>query len=154
MTSKIVFHDQKIEIAVENGADARFYGELMYVIYDAPYCKLYFSDNTDYKVETTLQSIMDKLPETTFFKCNRSVIINICYYKRYRIQPPVIVTDDGKEFKLSRRNVKNFEMVKADLPRISSSCPKCHTCKIEDCESRIVFCRRKKICQNDKCNKE
>ena len=46
MTSKIVFHDQKMEIVVENGADARYYSEMMYVIYDAPYCNLHFSDNT------------------------------------------------------------------------------------------------------------
>jgi hypothetical protein len=143
-----------MEIAVENGADARYYGELVYVIYDAPYCNLHFSDNTDYKVETSLQAIMDNLPEATFFRCNRSVIINICYYKRYRIQPPVIVIDDGKEFKLSRRNVKDFVMKKTDLPRISLSCPKCHTCKIEECERRIVFCRREKIYQENKCNNE
>ena len=36
MTQKIVFHDQKMEIPIKNGADARYYGELMYVIYDAP----------------------------------------------------------------------------------------------------------------------
>jgi hypothetical protein len=154
MTLKIVFHDQKMEIAVENGADVRYYGELMYIIYDAPYCNLYFSDNTDYKVETSLQTIMDNLPKTTFFRCNRSVIINICYYKKYRIQPPVIAIDDGKEFKLSRRNVKDFVKMKTDLPRILPSCPKCHTCKIEECESRIIFCRREKISPNNKCDKK
>ena len=108
-----------MEIPVKNGADARYYGELMYVIYDAPYCKLSFVDNTNYTVETSLQSIIDNLPEATFFKCNRSAVINICYYKGYRLKPPVIVTDDGKEFNLSRRNVKDFITIKNNLPRIS-----------------------------------
>ena len=152
MTSKIVFHNQKMEIAVENGADARYYSEMMYVIYDAPYCNLHFSDNTYYKVETSLQSIMDNLPDTTFFKCNRSVIINICCYKRYRMNPPMVVIDDDKEFSLSRRNIKDFIKMKNDLPRILPPCPKCYTCKVEECKSRIHFCRRKKNCQTDECN--
>jgi len=153
MTQKIVFHDQKMEIPVKNGADARYYGELMYVIYDAPYCKLRFVNNTDYNVETSLQSIMDNLPEAAFFKCNRSVVINICYYKGYRLKPPVVVIDDGKEFDLSRRNINDFIKMKNNLPRISPPCPKCYTCKIEECENRILFFRRKTLCQYEKCNK-
>jgi len=155
MAQKIVFHDQKMEISVKNGADARYYGELMCIVYDAPFCKLHFADNTDYTVETSLQSIIDNLPEAPFFKCDRSVVINICYYKGYRLNPSVIVIDGGKEFKLSRRNVNDFiKKMKNNLPRISPPCPKCYTCKIEECENRILFVRRKTLCQNNKCNTE
>ena len=154
MAQKIVFHDKKMEIPVRNGADARYYGELMYIIYDAPYCKLRFADNTNYIVETTLQSILDNLPEAAFFKCNRSVVVNICFYKGYRLTPPVIVIDDGKEFNLSRRNVNGFINMKNSLPRISPPCPKCYTCKIEECENRILFTRRKMLCQGSNCSKE
>jgi len=45
MKSKIIFHDLKMEILVETGVIARYYGELMYIIYDAPYCWLYFTGN-------------------------------------------------------------------------------------------------------------
>jgi hypothetical protein len=34
MAQKIVFHHQNMEIPVKNGADACYYGELMYIIYD------------------------------------------------------------------------------------------------------------------------
>jgi hypothetical protein len=56
-----------MEIPVKNGMVVYCYAELMYVIYDAPYCYLYFADNTNYFIQTSLQNMMDNLPETTFF---------------------------------------------------------------------------------------
>ena len=124
MMSKIVFYDQKMEITVKNGMVVYCYGELMYVIYDAPYCYLYFADKTKYFIQVSLQYLMDNLPETTFFRCNRSAIINVGYYKGFRTKPPVVVIDD-KEFNLSRSNVKDFIRMKNNFIRTSSVSTQC-----------------------------
>ena len=87
--------------------------------------------------------MMDNLPEA-FIKCNRSVILNLCYYKEYNMTSLMLVMDDDKVFKLARRNVKNFNTMRSKLSRISPPCTNCYNCIDEACESRVVFCRRKK----------
>ena len=62
MKSKIAFHDLKMEIAEGTKVVSRFYGELMYIIYDAPYCRLYFNDTQKYQVKIALQFMSDNLP--------------------------------------------------------------------------------------------
>ena len=141
--SKIIFHDLKMEISVKNGVVARYYGELMYIMYDAPYCWLYFADNTKYKIEATMRYLIDNLPEA-FIRCNRSVILNVCYYREYRITLSEVVMDDNRVFTLSRFNSLRFNAMRTSLPRISPPCANCYTCT-DECESRSVFCRRKKM---------
>ena len=142
MNSKIVFHDLKIEIADKTGFIVYYYGELMYIIYDAPYCWFYFADKTKYKIETTVQYLFDNLPEV-FFRCNRSSIINISYYKKFLINMNKLVMDDGKIFTLSRNNAIKFNTKRISLPRITPPCLNCYSCKIE-CESMLAFCLKKK----------
>ena len=141
--SKIVFHDLKMEISVRDRVIARYYGELMYIIYDAPYCWLYFADNTKYNVEITMRHLIDNLPEA-FIRCNRSVIFNVCYYREYRIALFEVEMVDSRVFILSRYNVLTFNERRTRLPRISPPYAKCYTCPEAECESRSTFCRRKK----------
>ena len=108
MNSKIVFHEQKMEIPVKTGFVARHYHELMYIVYDAPYCWLHFTGKTRYKVEVTLQYLMERLPKTTFFQCNRSAILNLHCYREYRKKDEMVVMDDGMELNLARRRVNDF----------------------------------------------
>ena len=143
MKSKITFYDRKMAIPVETGIDARYYGELMYIIFDKPYCWLHFTGNTKYRVETTLQYMMNNLPKAAFIKCRRSAILNLCYFKSFRKLPQTIVMDDGATFKLSKQNVLDFKVMMSRLSRISPPCPVCYTCTNEECASRIVFCQRK-----------
>jgi len=51
MKSKIVFYDQKMEIPTVSGFVVCNYDDLMYVIYDAPYCWLHFTENKKYKLD-------------------------------------------------------------------------------------------------------
>ena len=112
MKSKIEYHDQKMNIPVETGFVVRVpkqYDELKYVVYEAPYCWMYFDDNK-YQIDATLQSISENLPVGTFFQCNRSTLINLDRCKRskkskYKI---AIVMDDDTEHELSRRRKKDF----------------------------------------------
>ncbi len=149
MKTKIVFHDLKMEIPTETGEVAHFYGELMYVVYDRPYCWLHFTGNARYKIEASLKYLMDNLPQDAYIQCSRSVIFNICYYREYRKDPPVVIMDDGMAFNLSRRNVMDFKRQKNSLSRISPPCPGCYACMDEKCTGQAVFCRRKKARQND-----
>jgi DNA-binding LytR/AlgR family response regulator len=144
MKSKILFHDLKMQIPVGTGEVARYYSELMYVIYDASYCRLHFADKSKYTVEVSLQHMLDNLPESVFFLCNRSVILNTCYYREYQLSPPMIKMDDETVFSLSRRKISEFKKMKNKLARISPPCPGCNAYKNEACKSSEVSCRPKK----------
>ena len=149
MKSKISFCDRKMVIPVETGVDVRYYGELMYIIFDKPYCWLHFTENTKYKVEVTLKDMMDNLPKEVFMKCKRSAILNLCYCKVFRKKPPVIVMDDGEKFMLSRQNVQDFRRMTNILPRISPPCHTCYTCRNDKCENRVIFYQKKMAMQNN-----
>ena len=143
MKAKIVFNDLKMEIANDGKVTTRFYGELMYVIYDAPYCLLHFTDDKKYRVEATMQFVLDNLP-IAFIRCNRSVILNMCYYKEYDSMLMEVKMECGKHFKLSRRHLRNFKEARQSLPRISPPCQICYVCINEECKNRDVFYRCKK----------
>ena len=144
MKSEIIFHDLKMEIPVKSGIIARYYGELKYIVYNAPYCWFYFADDTKYKVETTIQYMVQNLPKA-FVRCNRSAIINICYYREYRIPLSEVEMVDSKVFVLSRYNTVTFNKLRISLPRISPPFISCYTCTC-DCNSKTAVCRCK---QND-----
>ena len=141
MKSKIVYHDLKMEIWIETGVISRYYGELMYVIYDAPYCWLYFTGKNRYRVVVTVRNLMQNLPAVSFLKCKRSVILNVCYYKEYDRAKSMVIMEDGRKFKLTRLNVLNFNTIRNNIPRNSPPCPRCYTCTDESCESRVMFRR-------------
>ena len=143
LKQKIVFKDRKMIIFEKKGTVCRYYGDLMYVTFDKPYCRLHFAGNTKYCTEVNLQHIMDNLPKAVYIKCKRSAIVNVCYCKELKSNPPMVVMEDGMEIKLSKRNVPVFKQMMNDLPRISPPCPSCYTCRNENCINRVLFCRQK-----------
>ena len=149
MKSKIYFCDRKMLIPLKNGTITRYYGELMYIMFNKPYCELYFIGDTKYMVENSLQYMIENLPRGGFIKCNRMAIVNICYHKIFCKNPPTIVMDNGQEFKLSRKNIKEFELLIKKASRLSPPCYACYSCDDNDCENQIVFCRRKNARPNE-----
>ena len=107
MKRRIIFHDLKMDIPVTTGYVARYYDELMYIIYDAPFCLLYFVDK-QLRVEASLQSMINNLPKKIFFECSRPVIIHVDHCKEFNRTEAVVVMDDGRKFKISRRRIKDF----------------------------------------------
>ena len=144
MKSKIVFHDLKMEIRIETGVISRYYGELMYIIYDAPYCWLYFTGRNRYRIIVTMKSLMNNLPEASFVRCKRSVILNVCYYKEYDHTKSMVIMEDDREFKLTQPNIMKFNTIRNKIPHNSPPCPRCYTCTEEKCESRMIFRQWKK----------
>ena len=63
MKKGILFYERKMIIPVKGGAETRYYGELKYIIYNSPYCDLYFNgNNKPYKVEMFLHELFEELP--------------------------------------------------------------------------------------------
>ncbi|MDR1156111.1 MAG: LytTR family transcriptional regulator [Bacteroidales bacterium] len=130
-----------MEIPDGNGEVAHYYSELICVEYQKPYCWLDFKDGSKYKAEITIRQLLENLPGKAFYQCNRQSIINICHYRKYTENPPSVTMDNGKEFKISARNMLGFKKRKSGLTRISPPCKRCHTCGREDCPDYMIFCR-------------
>ena len=69
MKRKIVFHDLKVQIYDNNSVFVRFYGELMYIVFDKPYCIFYFTGDQKRRVEVNLHDVFDNLPEKRNLIC-------------------------------------------------------------------------------------
>ena len=141
MKSKIEFYRSKIVMPTDRGEEARYYSDLMYIKYKAPYCRLYFSGGAKYLVEISLACLLENLPEKPFFKCNRTEIINLCYYGGYKENPMMVVLEDGTEFLLSSRNIAKFRKKRANLKFISPPCPNCPNCNKQSCRDYWLFCK-------------
>ena len=143
MKEQILFYDRKMVIPTNNGHVTHYYGELMYIIFDKPYCHLHFTENVKYKMEVALQHIMDNLPKSAFVKCRRSAIVNLCHHKVFLKNTREIVMVNSVKFKLSKQNILDLLSIIKNLSIISPPCPNCYTCRRDECENQIVFCRRK-----------
>lgn len=141
MSLHIKFYRRKMEISVENGVVARYYGDLMYAKYDDPYCWLHFSgDAKKYRVEVSLSYLLENLPHQPFFRCNRTDMINICHYAGYQENPAIVIMEDGAKFRLSFRHIALFKKQKAGLIRISPPCTPCYDCENKSCPDFGLFC--------------
>ena len=140
MKPKINFYRRKIEILTDDGEVAYYYSDLMYVKYKDPYSWLHFSSGTKYMVEVSIRHLLNNMPQKPFFRCNRTIIINFCYYCEYKQSSASVIMEDGTEFRLSVRNIANFKKQKASLKRISPPCPSCFDCKNENCPDFWLFC--------------
>lgn len=150
MNFQIKFDDRIMGISTKSGIETRYYGELMYFIFNKPYCDLYFTGNKKYCVEISLKDLIENLPSGAFFKCKRSAVVNLCYFKAFRKREREIEMEDGKKIELSKQNVPDFGKIFSNLPCISPPCRACYECDDHACDSQIVFCRRKKNHQNAK----
>ena len=152
MKAKILFCDRKMVIPDKGVMTPHYYGDLMYIEVDKPYCDLYFTGNIKYHIEVTLKELIENLPKAGFLLCKRSAVVNLCYIKRFNLKknPPTIVMNDDTIFMLSKKNKIELEKMLYSTSRISPHCTPCITCTDDECESQIVFCRRKELRQQKK----
>ena len=122
MKSKIIFYDRKMAIPVKTGIVTGYYGELMYIQFDKPYCLLNFTGKNRYMVEVSLQYIIDNLPEGMFLKCRRSAILNVCYCKELINTPPTAVMEDGVKIRLTKLNVWDLKYTAYPLRSSEKNC--------------------------------
>jgi len=143
MKSQILFYDRSMIIPTNRGHVTHFYGELMYIIFDKPYCVLHFAENVIYSVEIAIQHVMDNLPKAPFIKCERSAIVNLCYHKAFIRNTREIVMVNSERIKVSKQNVNDINSAIKNIPIISPPCPNCYTCRNDECERHIVLSQKK-----------
>lgn len=141
MKTKFIFHHRKFVLAIETGFVSHYYGELMYIKFDKPYCLLHFTENIKYTIEIPLHYVMNNLPKAGFMRCNRSTIINLCYFTSFQKITSEIVMEDGAKFRLSRKNVLDFKLMMHNMPITSPPCSLCNRCTNDACEGRMFFHR-------------
>ena len=137
MKSKIKFYRRKIVIPVENGEEARYYSDLMYASFLKPHCLLHFSDGAEYQVKISVRTLLKHLPEKPFFQCNRTDIINLCYYEKHDSEKQRLILQGGYKFGLSVRCNTKFGKKKAYMQCLSPPCPKCIDCNKEKCKDYL-----------------
>lgn len=140
MKTDVAFYYLKMKIASIQEYCYYTYSEIVSVKYERPYCEFCcMNDGTVKKflVNLSLTEIKGKLPEI-FFACNRQVIINMCYLRRYDRINNVLELTDGTVQGLSRRRIHAFEVKESQTARISPLCPPCYACT-KHCEGRSNF---------------
>jgi len=140
MKSIISFYDRKMVLPVRTGIITRYYGELICVTYDKPYCVLHFAHNTKYMVDVSLQYLMDNLPSSVFIFGNRSSIINICYCRELNRSELFAIMENDIQIRMSKKNVLKFIWLMNNMPCISPPCPICYTCTNHECKNHAIFC--------------
>ena len=129
-------------IPVKSGIVSHYYGVLMHIQFDKPYCVLQFTKGRKYWVEVSIQEVLANLPEAVFLKCKRSAIINLCYLKSFHENPPTIEMADGVTFSLSKHNVLEYRMMTKRLDDLAPPCPICYPCTDKKCKSQALLCRK------------
>ena len=109
MKSKVKFLSNKIIMITGKIEDARNYQDLMYIEFKNPYCRLHFSEGAEYLVDISLTRLLANIPDMTFFRCNRTEVINLYYLAGYNKELNEIMLEDNSKFKLSSRNIAIFK---------------------------------------------
>ena len=109
MKSKVKFLSSKIIIVTGEIEEARNYYDLMYIKCKCKYCRLYFRGGAEYLVYISLTSLAANIPDKTFFRCNRTEVINLLYYGGWNKALNEVFLEDDATFKLSARNIAAFK---------------------------------------------
>ena len=149
MKPKVEFYRSKIVMPTKNGEVAHYYNDLMYIKYKDSYCWLFFSGGEKYTVDISLAELLKKLPQKPFFRCNRTEVVNLCYYSEFIENPAVVILEDGSEFSLSVRSNKGFKKKKDNLRYYSPPCRNCSDCKKGSCRDYWLFSNEPDSVNND-----
>ena len=133
MNSKVKFYSNKLVLTAKTGEVARYYSDLMYVTFFKPHCLLHFSDGAEYDVVISVGDLLKNLPEKPFFRCNRSDIINLGYYRGYDNEKGMALIEGNNKFDVSSRRRKNFKEKKDSLKCLSPQCLNCPDSKKGSC---------------------
>jgi DNA-binding LytR/AlgR family response regulator len=133
MTMEIIFHEYKIEIPIDSRKyKILYYADIVYIVYDNPYCSVYCVDNKHYMVSYSLSKFIKILPPI-FYQCNKFVIINMSRISEYSLQGEgnTIIMDNEHVFSLSRRKKKEFLILKNSVLRLTPPFEQCLKCSQE-----------------------
>jgi hypothetical protein len=135
-TKKIIFHEYKLEIIEKHTGYIYYYGDIIYIIYDKPFCKIHFVDNSTFHICYPFNRLLKILPRI-FFQCKKSIIINLARMKQYNFKEMEIIMEDNTVFSLSYRRKNDFVKEKEGINRLTVPFKDCFLCesKSKCCES-------------------
>jgi hypothetical protein len=126
MNVNIVFYRWGVELSSKHETHFYFYSEIMYVIYDTPYCYVYCLNTgilEKYTLKVSLKKIASDFP-AIFFQISQNSIINTYYIRS--IVENITVMNDGKPFELPRRHVSELKQHKIMAEKIPCGCIFCN----------------------------
>ncbi|WP_337045355.1 LytR/AlgR family response regulator transcription factor [Emticicia sp. 17c] len=79
---------------------------------DTNYTQIYLEDGSSFLSSITLGTLARRLPEVSFFRPNRSVLINLDYMDDSENDKALIRMKNNEVFKVSRRRTKHFYTIR------------------------------------------
>jgi DNA-binding LytR/AlgR family response regulator len=133
-TRKIIFHKFKVEIIEESKGYIYYYGDILYITYNKPYCKIFcLGRGKSHMLHYSLNILLKILPPV-FFRCERSVIINLARMKKYDFTSMKITMEDDHILPLANRKKNDFIKLKTSITNLTAPFQDCFSCdSIETC---------------------
>jgi DNA-binding LytR/AlgR family response regulator len=85
---------------------------------DINYTQVYLEDGSTVLSSITLGTLAKRLHEFSFFRPNRSVLINLDYMVAFEAASAQIKMENNEVFKISRRRAKHFYTISYKKPTI------------------------------------
>lgn len=82
--------------------------EIVLLVGDINYTRLYFADGTVILTSTNLGKLETRLASFNFFRPNKSFIVNLDFMVDYEVETGSIKMENNETIRLSRRRTKQF----------------------------------------------
>jgi two-component system LytT family response regulator len=102
---------RKLRIKTKTGYIFLDVDEIMYIEGDGSYSNLIMSDLITHTISKTIKFIVEDLPETTFVRTHKAILINKRFLKSVNIKSKTCIVQSGKnsvELPISTRLMKNI----------------------------------------------
>jgi DNA-binding LytR/AlgR family response regulator len=108
--NKIIFHNEAMVIEENIRIIRVMYKDIVSIVCDAPYLKLFTIDRKELLVYYCLEELANDLP-TTFVLCNRSTIINLMHVNFLQCKMPkcFFVLKTGEQIPIAKRKRKEIK---------------------------------------------
>lgn len=100
--------NKKVVFPTKNGYQIVKVSNILFCQADINYSTIHLIDGTSFTIVSTLKNLEEILPETSFFRCHKSFLVNINHIKTYDKSRDKIVLDSGKEVDIATRRVEQF----------------------------------------------
>lgn len=100
--------NKKVVFPTKNGYQIVKVSNILFCQADINYSTIHLIDGTSFTIVSTLKNLEETLPETSFFRCHKSFLVNINHIKTYDKSRDKIVLDSGKEVDIATRRVEQF----------------------------------------------
>jgi len=100
--------NKKVVFPTKNGYQIVKVSNILYCQADINYSTIYLLDKSFFTIVSTLKNLEETLPESMFFRCHKSFLVNINHIKTYDKSRDKIILDSGAEVDIASRRVEQF----------------------------------------------